>query len=315
MIMRTNRLRFATSLLVLFGAGSLLPAGEPHTVYEWLAIAPVVLTGEHVRKDGKYAEFHVDTVLRGDSTPAGTIRIAVRRANRDRNRHVVKEALKFEKGMSYLLLLTPARKSKADAPPTFDLVRGARGAREIPPEGHQAFLAAVERFVRIQDRDDELFSWREFREMLDDPNPLVIETALDQFLKFGRGDNALLGTLRPLLDHPSPEMRTRTAQLIGLILHRGDSDSVPDLPVLQSELSAKARRDGSVPVRIAATEALNEIESSTVESILDEIAEEDPDQTVRYTAERLIYERRPQSRKAKENGGRAEDLVAKDPSN
>jgi hypothetical protein len=266
-------------------------AAQPN-LFEWLALAPVVVAGENLGTYGKYAEFQVEGLLRGEGAPQGVIRVNVRRANRDRNRQVDKEALRFDKGLSYLLLLTPVATRKPDALPTFELVRGARGAREIPPEGGETYLAAVRRFIRIQDRNDDLLTWREMSAMIEETNPILIQTALDQFLKFQRGDSELLGSLRPLLDHPSPLMRERAALLIGQILVRNGTEPLPDGPVLQSELVAKARRDSAVSVRVAATRALNGFDGRAVVEILEEIARADPDQAVRYTAERLIYERR-----------------------
>jgi hypothetical protein len=45
-------------------------------------------------------------------------------------------------------------------------------------------------------------------------------------------------------------------------------------------------------VRVAATGALSRLPGSEVQALLEEIAREDPEQTVRYAAERLLYERR-----------------------
>ena len=287
------RMRLAPCMLTLLLA--LVPgsgAAQPN-LYEWLALAPVVAAGENLGTYGKYAEFRVDSFLRGEGVSRSVIRVHVRRANRDRNRQVDKEALRFNKGLSYLLLLTPAATRRPDAPPTFELVRGARGAREIPPEGGDTYLDAVRRFIRIQDLNDDLLTWREMSAMIEDTNPVLMRTALDQYLKFQRGDSRQLGSLRPLLDHPSPLMRERAALLIGQILERNGTEPIPHAPVLQSELVAKARRDSAGSVRVAATRALNGFGGRTVVEILEEIARADPDQSVRYTAERLIYERRP----------------------
>jgi hypothetical protein len=269
----------------------------PLNLYEWLAVAPVVVSGENLGTYGKYAEFRIERVLRGDLAPDSTIRVAARRANRDRNRHVDRRALKFDKGLSYVLLLAPAATRKsAPRPAAFDLVRGPRGAREVPLEGREAFLGALERFARIQDRNDDRSTWRELGDMLEDTDPLLIETALEQHLKFRRGGPDRLGALRPLLDHPSHTLREGAARVIGQILERREAEPIPDLPMLQSELAGKARRDPAVSVRVAATEALSGIDGTAVDAILAEIARDDPDQTVRYTAERLIHDRQRQLR-------------------
>ena len=267
-------------------------SAAPPNLYEWLNVAPFVIVAENLGTYGKYTEFQVESVLRGDQQEDVRIRVNVRRANRDRNRSVDKQALRFESGLSYVVLLVPVATRDPKALPTFEFVRGVRGAREVPLEGQAAFLGAVERFVDIQDRKDDLVTWRALSEMIEETNPVLVETALDMFLKFRRGDDDMLGSLRPLMDHPSNGTRERSVMLIGQILERQDPGMVPDAGSLQSELVAKARRDRAVPVRVAATRALDRLSGSNVLLILEEIAREDPDQTVRYTAERLIYDRR-----------------------
>ena len=288
-------MRWQTSMIAVLSALAALTApadAKLPNLYEWLNVAPVVIVAKNLGTYGKYTEFQVASVLRGDQKPEVRIRVNVRRANRDRNRSVDKQALRFETGLSYVVLLVPVVTRDPDALPTFEFVRGVRGAREVPLEGQAVFLGAVERFVRIQDHKDDLHTWRELSEMIEDTNPVLVETALDMFLKFRRGDDDLLGSLRPLLDHPSIATRERTVMLIGQIIGRGDPGLVPDAALLQSELVAKARRDKAVPVRVAATRALDRLSGSNVLLILQEIAREDPDQAVRYTAERLIYDRR-----------------------
>lgn len=300
------------SLAFCMAAGLLVNASaaqaEPPSLYEWLAVAPVIAEGVCLGTHGKYAHFQAEALLRGDGRAGAMIRVNLRRANRDRNRRMVKEALRFDTGRSYLLLLTTAAKSKKDAPPTFELVRGARGAREIPAEGRSALLAAVQRFIAMQDRNDDRATWREMGEMLEERDPLLIRTALDQFLKFRRGDARLLGRLRPLLDHPAPGMRERTALLIAQILEGRGAEPVADVELLQAELIAKARRDGAVEVRVAATQALERLDGVGIDEMLEEIARVDPDQRVRYAAERLLYERgrpRPAPEPVEASGARA----------
>ena len=261
----------------------------PLNLYEWIAVAPVVVAGKNLGTHGKYAEFTVENVYRGET--AGEIKVNVRRANRDRDRFLYKHALRFEEGESYLLLLVRAATSDPNEKPAFELIRGVRGAREVPPEGSGPFLEAIERFARLQDQRDDRVIWRNLAEMLEGTNPILIETALDQFLKFQRAENRLLGSLRPLLDHPDPELRERTARLIGQLLMRNGEEPIPDVGTLQDELVARARRDDAISVRVASVQALDRLDSATVLEILEEIARDDPDQTVRYIAEKLIYDR------------------------
>lgn len=261
----------------------------PSNLYEWLATAPVVLAGENLGTYGKYAEFQIEGLYRGQA--AELIFVNIRRTNRDRDRILHKEPLKFEEGQRYLLLLEPIAPGTSEGRPTFGLVRGVRGSRDVPAEGAGPLLEATERLVRIQDQRDDRVTWRELADMLDDTNRILIETALDQFLKFRRGDQELIGSLRPLLDHPAPDFRERTARLIGQILGRAREGTIQDAVELQDELGARARRDEEIPVRVAAVHALDQLESDTVLEILEEIAREDPEQAVRYAAETLMFDR------------------------
>jgi hypothetical protein len=279
-----------TLLLALTGPAT---AGELN-LYEWLAVAPVVVVGENLRTYGKYADFRVEVALRGDLAPSDEIRVNVRRANRDRNRIVDRDALRFDKGLSYALLLVPVPLGDK-APPTFEFARGVRGGRELPAEGRAAWLDAAARLVEIQRLNDDRHTWRQFGEMVESTNPVLLDTALEMLVKFRRGDHGLLGELRPLLDHPSGRLRELTATLIGQILApaSGKEGPPPDAEALQSELAARARRDPAVPVRVAATLALGSFDGEEALALLEAIALEDPDQEVRYAAARLVHERRP----------------------
>jgi hypothetical protein len=219
------------------------------------------------------------------------IRVNLRDANRDRNRDLHHHALKPAEGQSYLMLLEPREVKKVKPAPAFDLARGVEGLRELPAEGRAALLDAVERFVQVQDLEDDRVIWDRLASMLEETHPILLQTALDQFLKFRRGEAGLVESLRPLLDHPSYQVRERTARLIGQIVSREPDREIADVDLLRNELVARARRDGNVGVRLAATEALGNFEDDSVLEILEEIAERDPDQNVRYEAEKMAYER------------------------
>jgi hypothetical protein len=219
------------------------------------------------------------------------VRVNLRDANRDRDRELHRFALKLTQEEAYLLLLSPRAVKARDALPTFDLARGIGGVRELPAEGREALLGAVRRFVEVQDLDDDRLVWRELAGMLEETHPILVQTALDQFLKFHRGELEHLASLRPLLDHPSHQLRERAARVIGQIVLERRGAEIPDGRLLRNELVARARRDGQVSVRMAATEALGAFEGDAVVAILREIADDDPDQDVRYAAEKAVYDR------------------------
>ena len=57
-----------------------------------------------------------------------------------------------------------------------------------------------------------------------------------------------------------------------------------------------ARRDVTPEVRVAATAALGKLPGPDVRTLLEEIAREDPEQSVRYAAEKRLYERRTEAK-------------------
>ena len=59
-----------------------------------------------------------------------------------------------------------------------------------------------------------------------------------------------------------------------------------------AELIGLARRDETVEPRVAATVALAAFGVQRVEVVLEEIAKSDPDQNVRYSAERILLQYR-----------------------
>ena len=277
-------------LVLLAAVGSATASGTvPVNLYEWIAVAPCVAAAEFREEDGKFAVVRLEEVFRGDLAPGTRVAVDLRRANRDREEG--RTALRFEPERRYLVLLKRDPSRSRHELPVYDLVRGIEGTREIPAEGSRGILDAIGHFVRIQDRKDEIAAWKAIREMLDATNPLLLETSLDLFLKFRRGDAELLPALRPILDHPRPDLRARAARLIGQIVGGRAGGGLSDDGAVLAELYGHARRDPSAEVRIAATSALGGIQGSGPREVLREIARSDPEQAVRYEAERLLFER------------------------
>ncbi|NIR40790.1 MAG: hypothetical protein GWN73_35305, partial [Actinobacteria bacterium] len=124
--------------LLLLAAGLLaIPsyAGELN-LFEWSAVAPIVVQGEILGEEGKYVALHVNHVLRGDVLPESRILIDRRKANRHRSRNASPKGLKLHAGTVYLVLLEPSENKKGETKArVFSLVRGVQGARPLPPEG------------------------------------------------------------------------------------------------------------------------------------------------------------------------------------
>ncbi len=285
-------------------AGTLVAATRPAraelNLYEWMSAAPVVLAGKAISEQGGLFEFQVVRTVRGTAPATPLILVDRKRANRDRISG--ERVLDLKGGRSYLLLLRLVE-AKGNEEPVYALERGVDGAREIPAEGAPAVLEAASRLAGLQDGGEPFLSWPRFRALLEDPNPILIETSLDLFLKFDESDPATLPSVRPLLDHPRPAIRGRAATLISRILHRSPREAVPQGDLVWTELVGVARRDASVDVRSAAVTAIGEIPGERATRVLSEIASSDPDQAVRYTAQRLLVERRSAGRENSGQGG------------
>jgi hypothetical protein len=292
-------------VLVATPAAALLPgeSAQPRRLgeYEWAGPAPIVIVGLSRGPDGLVEEFVVERMLRGELAPGDVVRVRLRRANRELSENSPYERLHVEPGENYVLLLEPGRRRGGRL--EYDLTRGVLGARALPHEGAPALIAALERFIEMHRRNDHDYTWAELRAMLDEDEALYAGTAVEQFLKFRRGDPTLLPRLGVLLDHPDPALREASAKLVGSILERHPHEVVDEASGVRAELVARARRDEVIDVRIAATEALDELHGAAIGDVLEEIARDDPDQHVRLTAERLLWERR---REARRNGVAAE---------
>ena len=286
------RVCIALTLICLYAGNS---SAARLNLFEWSAVAPIVASAEVLRNDGAFTEVQVLNVFRGTLEDSERIRVALKHANRDRSRNTDLQALKLVPGQAYVFLLQRAETKKKNKLPAYLLVRGVRGARELPAEGAPAFLDALREFIGIQDMRSEEMTWTRFGAMLEETNPILIETAIDQMLKFHRGEPDLLISLRPLLDHPRPDLRQRAVRLVAQILNQFPADEIPEPVSLRGELIGSARRDAEVGVRVAATEALAVIGDGSIEGILEEIARTDPDQAVRYAAQKSLLERRAPS--------------------
>jgi hypothetical protein len=279
------------------GARAETTRSDPRMSFEWTLAAPVVVAGTSLGQDGRQFDMRVTNVLRGDLHVGQAIRVDVREANRERDRILDPKAQRLDQGNSYVLLLEPLPATAEDAEkqkaPRFQLVRGVDGVFPLPAEGREVLLDAFERFIRIQDTHSEAVKWSALDEMLGETNPLLLSAALDQFLKFRRGTAAQAPALPPLLDHPQAEIREQAARLAGQILDRVEpsTDPVPDEEELRLALVARARRDPTISVRVAATQAIGALGDPAAETVLREIAASDPEQAVRYAAQVLLLDR------------------------
>jgi hypothetical protein len=291
--------RSQRTILLIAAAVLLCPASHAVDVfnkidelnyYEWVAVADVVVGGTSLGENGRFIEFRVNHVLRGEVQVGATIRIDLKDTNKNRRRSDYPHALKMPEETDFIVVLDSPRPTRSGGP-AFGLARGIRSVRELPIEAQQGLVDAVRMFVEIQNHKDDRVTWRLIGRMLEETNPLAVRNALEQMVKFRRGTLDDLFSLRPLFDHPDPTIREYSALLVGRIIERHGED-VPDEAALMSELIGLARRDDSVQPRVAATQALAAFGVPRVVTVLDEIASSDPDQNVRYSAEKILLQYR-----------------------
>jgi len=287
---RARRLTVA-AVLAVAGICAATAANDPAemTLYDWMYPAPVVVSGRVLDEAGKLTDVQVEAVFRGEVEPGAIIGVNIKKANR--YREDFQSRIDLDEGKTYLFLLQSTPRKNPDDRIRYRLIRGVNGTREVPAEGASAYLDAARRFAQLQSVNSDELHWHALGMMLEERNPVLLLTALDEFLKFRRerADLALRG--RPLLQHPRPEIREKALELCGRILTRFPRDEIADPAGIEMEIIGLARRDPSPDVRIAATHALTGLADAGVEEVWEEISRDDPDQRVRYAAERLLYER------------------------
>jgi hypothetical protein len=293
--------RFSLRRLVVAAAVVWSACGEPRAVtepppepvrlglYEWMAVAPIVIAADIVADDGKFVQAIARATIKGGLSVGTVALIDLRQANRDRDEGTPRVDLM--KGRTYLVLLKASSRGKSEPHPVFDLVRGVRGTKALPLEGSAATIDAVVRLAEVQERKNDDFLWAKLPEFLEDTNPVLVDATLDLYVKFRRESIALVSILQPLLEHPRPDFRQRAALLLGRVLGRAGVAEIPERPQVVAELTGRARRDDEVAVRRAATSALAALPDAGIDETLRAIARDDPDQDVRFEAEKSILER------------------------
>jgi hypothetical protein len=263
-------------------------AARSWNLYEWMAVAPAVAVGEVLVDDQPQIEVRVDRVIRGGLAVGQIALIDQRQANRERA--VGTPRIQLEKGRSYLVLLSRVPPSKRASGERYEFVRGPAGAREVG-EGGASLTEAAATLAAWQDRRDDALLWVDLARALEDPNPHLVEVALDMFVKFRRAGASHIPAIRLLLDAPRADFREKAALLAGNAAASGRGEPAPALREVVRALIAAARRDSVVVVRVAATRALGEIDDAAALEALREIARADPDQSVRYEAQRILVEK------------------------
>jgi len=268
------------------------PPPEPIRLglFEWMATAPIVVAADVLADDGKFVQALTRAPIKG-GVPAGTVVLVdLKKANRDRA--VGTRSLDLAKGHAYLLLLQASSRARKEPDPVYDLVRGMAGARELPQETSSAVIGAAARLAEIQERKNDALLWSTVPDLLEDPNPVLVDAALELVIKFRRETSALLPVVEPLLESPRPDVRQRAVLVVGRILRKDDKSEIPERSVIVAEITGRARRDDDVLVRKTATAAIAALSDPGIDETLRTISRDDPDQDVRFEAEKALYERK-----------------------
>jgi hypothetical protein len=267
------------------------PPPEPIRLglYEWMGTAPVVVAANVIEDDAKFTRAVVSTSIKGDLAAGAVVEIDERQANRDRDEGT--PALDLTKGKTYLFLLQRSTRGPKEPYPVFDLTRGVQGAKALPAEGSAATIDAVTRLAEVQQRKNDDYVWTVLPDFLEDTNPILVDTALDLYVKFRRDSLAIAPRLEPLLETPRPDVRRRAAILMGRVLLRQGAEALPERPAYVAGLTGRARRDDDTAVRRAATAALAALPDVGVDETLHAIARDDADQDVRFEAVKALAER------------------------
>ena len=258
------------------------------TLYDWMGVAPIVAEVVVLDNVGGRVEIDVATVIRGHLAPETRLLLDQRGANRDREDG--KSALKLVRGDRGLVLLEGSPFRVVGSQPLYRVVRGIDGFRRLPAEGRDAWIDAARRLAEVQETKDDTMVWRQLERFLEDPNSILIGDALSLHLRYDRGELRTLAVLRPLLNHPRPDLRAMASKLSGRIVARRNATGTPEADALFAELAARARRDDAADVRAQATRALAAFPAERSREVLRAIASDDPEQSVRYEAERAILE-------------------------
>jgi hypothetical protein len=259
-------------------------------LYEWMGTAAIVVAADVIVDDGKFVVAVSRSSIKGTIPPGTTLYVDLRNANRDRAVGV--RPLDLSKGRAYLFLLKASRRGAKEPHPVFDLVRGLGGARELPQEGAEALVDAATRLGQIQERRSDDLLWSSIPDFLEDPNPVLVDASLELVVKFRRESLGMIPVLAPLMESPRPDVRQRAVVVVGRLLARPGSESVPERGALVGEITGRARRDDDPLVRRAAVAALAVLRDSGIDETLRAVSHDDPDQDVRFEAQKALFERK-----------------------
>ena len=240
--------------------------------------------------DNRMAVMAVNEVIKGEYQRE-QLKVVFRAVNWSRD--LWEDRIIFPEGARLVLFLQPfIKKGKVNALDQFELVGGYHGIEDVPPEGNEAYLQAIRRFVTIQSQPSQLAIWKQARSLLEEDNPYLVQAGFEQVLRFRLADEALVPVLLERMEDETVAFRTQSAQCLGDVLEdaRRDDKTLLGEDHMRDLLLFTATNDADVHVRVEAIRALEAGRDINLVPTFRRIALEDPSQAVRYQAERAIHE-------------------------
>lgn len=258
------------------------------TLFQLLARADLIV--HVVVQDGskRYAMVDIRETLKGEA-PTPKLRIDFRDLNLQLRGQ---DLIVFTEGEEYVLFLEKPnwRKPKESNRDIYALFHGRRGRMLLPPEGLGVPLEAVREMAKLVGRtpEDQI---ENFRALMIRPNPILRQALLEELTRMQACSIADLGPLSTLARDPLPAIRAQALAAIGVVLREPGDEVAQEPRRIALELCReRARNDAAVAVRVEATRSLASWDRrEDVIPDLRAIATGDPDQAVRYEAERILF--------------------------
>lgn len=270
------------------------------SLYEKCGRAPLVLWGEVTDGDDRFASLRILEVLKGplpepSMGPGGAVRIVYRLDSFLRKPW--QDRIRFATGERVMLFARRFTREDGEetAPDLFTLMWGAEGKMLLPPEGEEAHVGTARALVAILAESDLDRQAVLLMEATGSANPMLAEAALEELRRQGLAGIEMISRLIPQFSSEREMRRVLAMRLLAQIVSDASAAGreVPERESLSDRVRGLAALDPSAPFRREAVETLAGLGGEGNVAFLRRIAKEDPDQAVRYAAERALLSLAP----------------------
>ena len=259
----------------------------PLTLFQLVARSDLLVHVESLDGSGRFAVVKVLEVFKGEP-PARQLRIDFRDYNTSPHGQAL---ISFHPGDQDLLFL--GRKSwrkpspkKADI---FNLFHGRSGRIALPAEGAAVYLEAAREFAAVSQSAPEA-QVESLRRFMSSRNSFLREGAMEELLRLRALTSGDFQQLAICLKEPAPSTRLLALSLIDSIFKRAGNSLEDEASLALASVLERAHGDADPTVRATAVRILGDWpEVSRIKADLKSIAENDPSQSVRYEAERILF--------------------------